>query len=297
MTPDFTVLFGDGTLLVGEISNLAREERSLEDLLHQIGRYDTLPQAPSGPLAGGGHTLNDVEAVDVLVLVPDGESNAAIDRISAAIEERRHGYAPHQRPTVMGWSFDVANSRYIFKYDDRSRNPRPRTHGRTPTLTSWLLEQDDTVRCPASRFGPVKVRQRFMNDRPSALYMATILWLDALPATAGPQIPPVDLQVSAAELATYLRASYGWGDTDAVVGGLSFLQRAGLARPNERGRAIELKEVAASLGEVHAELLRRYLARPSGPVTSADRDQSSERVAYEREERERNEQRQESLEL
>lgn len=138
VTPDFTVLFNDGTLLVGEISKLARDEHSLEDLLHQIGRYDRLTQGPSGPLPGGGHTLADVEAVDVLVLVPDGESNAAIDRIDQAIEERRYGYAPRQRPTVMGWSFDVAGSRYIFKYDDRSNNPRPRTHGRDPSLTSWL---------------------------------------------------------------------------------------------------------------------------------------------------------------
>lgn len=174
VTPDFTVLFTDRTLLVGEISSLAREERSLEDLLHQIGRYDILTQAPSGPLADGGHTLLDVEAADVLVLVPDGESSAAIDRIDQAIEERRYGYAPRRRPTVMGWSFDIAGSRYIFKYDDRSNNPRPRTHGREPSLTSWLQGAHDTLRCPAARFAPLKVRHRFMNDRPPGLYMATM---------------------------------------------------------------------------------------------------------------------------
>lgn len=296
-TPDFTVLFTDRTLLVGEISNLAREERSLEALWHQIGRYDTLSEAPSGPRPGGGHLVTDVEATDVLVLVPAGESNAAIDRTNDAIEERRYGYAPRQRPTVMGWSLDVANSRYIFTYDDRSNNPRPRTHGRAPTLTSWLLGEHDTLRCPASRFGPVKIRQRFMNDRPPPLYVATILWLDALPDAARPKIPPVDLQVTAAELAIYLRESYGWADTDAVVGGLSFLQRAGLARPNESGWAIELKEVANSQGEVHAELLRRHLARPGGPVTSADRKEISEREVHQREERERNEQRQGRFQL
>jgi hypothetical protein len=35
----------------------------------------------------------------------------------------------------MAWSFDHAGSRYIFKYDDRSDSPRPRTHGREPSLT------------------------------------------------------------------------------------------------------------------------------------------------------------------
>lgn len=285
------------TLLVGEISKLAREERSLEDLLHQIGRYDTLTQAPSGPVAGGGHTLLDVEAVDVLVLIPDGVSNAAIDRIDQAIEERRYDYAPRQRPTVMGWSFDVAGSRYIFKYDDRSNNPRPRTHGRDPSLTSWLQGAHDTLSCPAARFAPHKVRHRFMNDRPPGLYMATMLWLDALPAAASPQVPPVDLAVSAADLAAYLRESYGWGDTDAVNSGLDFLQRGGLVRPTATGWAIELKEVATSHEEVHAELMRRHLARPTSPVTAADREQAAKCAARDQNERERNERGQGELKL
>lgn len=297
VTPDFTVLFADGTLLVGEISRLARTEGSLESLLHQIGRYDTLAQAPSGPRAGGGHELVDVEEVDVIVLVPDGESNAAIDRINQAVEAGRYGYAPGQRPTVMGWSFDAAGSRYIFKYDDRSNNPRPRTHGRDLSLTSWLEENHDTLVCPASRLAPLKIRHRFMNDRPPGLYMATILWLDALPAAASPQVPPADLDVQAADLAEYLRNSYGWGDVNAVTVGMAFLERGGLARQTSDGWAVELKEVASSSGEVHAELLRRHLAKPKGPVTAADRKDAAERTAREREERERNERRQGELEL
>jgi hypothetical protein len=297
VTPDLTVLFNDGTLLVGEISKLARDERSLEDLLHQIGRYDTLTRAPSGPLPGGGHELVDVEAVDVLVLVPDGESNAAIDRIDQAIAKRRYGYSPQQRPTVMGWSFDAAGSRYIFKYDDRSNNPRPRTHGRDPSLTSWLQGSHDTLSCPAARLTPVKVRHRFMNDRPPGLYMATMLWLDALPAVASPQVPPVDIEVNAADLAAYLRESYGWGDVNAVKAGLEFLQRGGLARPTADGWAIELKEVATSREEVDAELLRRHLARPTGPVTAADREEASARVARNQKERKRNERRQSELDV
>jgi hypothetical protein len=296
-TPDFTVLFKDRTLLVGELSKLALEEHSLEALLHQIGRYDTLTQAPGGQLAAGGHTLLDIEAVDVLVLVPDGESNAAIDRIDQAIKACRYGYAPRHRPTVMGWSFDASGSRYIFKYDDRSNNPRLRTHGRDPSLTSWLQRAHDTLRCPAARFAPVKLRHRFMNDRPPALYMATILWLDALPAAAQPHGPPVDLEVSAADLATYLRQSYGWADTDAVDRGLAFLQRGGLARPTANGWTIEFKEIASSREEVHTELLRRYLARPTGPVTAGDREQEADRRTRGRDERERHRQDQEELEL
>ena len=265
--------------------------------MHQIGRYDTLDQAPSARLTGGGHDLSDVEAVDILVLVPDGEVNAATDRVDQAIQERRYGYAPRQRPTVMGWSFDAAGSRYIFKYDDRSNNPRPRTHGREPSLTSWLVGAHDTLKCPASRLTGAKVRHRFMNDRPPALYMATILWMDALPAAARPSVPPVDLEVTAASLAAYLRESYGWSDTDAVSLGLAFLERGGLARQTSAGWAIELKEVATSREEVHSELLRRYLARPTGPVTAADREEIARRAERERAERERNREGQAELEL
>ena len=195
----------------------------------------------------------------------------------------------------MGWSFDAAGSRYIFKYDDRSNNPRPRTHGRSPSLTSWLHQNHDTLKCSAERIAPLKVRHRFMNDRPPGLYMATILWLDALPAAATPQAPPIDLDVRAADLAAYLHGSYGWGDVNAVNVGLEFLQRGGLVRQTADGWAVELKEIASSSAEVHAELLRRHLARPRGPITAADRQQARERATSDREERERNEQAQGKL--
>jgi hypothetical protein len=45
----------------------------------------------------------------------------------------------------------------------------------------------------------------------------------------------------------------------------------------------------ASNTEVHAELRRRYLARPSGPVTAIDRAELAQRAARDRAERERNE--------
>ena len=296
VSPDFTVLFEDGTLLVGEISNLARDEHSLEDLLRQIGRYDTLARGPSAARAGGGHDLADVAAVDVAVLIPEGDSNAACDRINAAIQERRYGYDPRQRPTVLGWGYDARRSRYHFKYDDRSSNPRPRTHGREPTITSWLEGQSDTLRCSADHFAPVKLRQRFMNDRPPALYTAAYLWLDALPALA-PSPPPVDLEVSTADLVEYMRRSYGWSDTHAVNSAMAFLERAGLARPTAAGWALELKEIASAHAEVRDELLRRYLAKPAGPVTAADRKEVAERAARDEAQREGNERAQGELEL
>jgi hypothetical protein len=151
--------------------------------------------------------------------------------------------------------------------------------------------------CSAERLAPLKVRHRFMNDRPPGLYMATILWLDALPASASPEVAPVDLHVKPADLADYLRTSYGWGDVNALNIGMEFLQRGGLVRQTSAGWAVELKEVASSSGEVHAELLRRHLAKPRGPVTAADRDEAAERAARDQEERERNERGQGELQL
>jgi hypothetical protein len=110
-------------------------------------------------------------------------------------------------------------------------------------------------------------------------------------------VPPVDLEVQAADLAAYLRENYGWGDVNAINSGLEFLQRGGLARPTADGWAIELKEVATSHEEVHAELLSRYLARPTGPVTAADREEAAERAARDQHERERNQHGQGALEL
>ncbi len=276
VTPDFTVLFNDSTLLVGEISHLARNDESLEDLLGQIGRYDALNAAPSARRAGGGHELAAVTDADVLVVIPDADANAACDRIDAAIEARRWNYNPTQRPTVMAWSFDPPNSRYVFKYDDRSNNPRPRTHGRDPSITTWLRENSDTLRCSGDHFNRVKITQRFMNDRPPPLYMATILWLTALPAAAEPAVAPVDVSVTPARLAQWLRANVGWGDADAVRAGLDFLSRAGLAREKRDNWVVALTTIGRSHDEVHEELLRRYLSKPAGPVTLQDRAEQKE---------------------
>jgi len=284
VTPDFTVRFTDATMLVGELSNLARAEESLESLLHQLGRYDGLDEGPSAPRAAGGHELAAVSAVDMLVLVPTAEANAARDRIDAAIEEGRYGYAPVVRPSVLGYSRDEANNRFVFTYDDRSNNPRPRSHGRAPSLETWLIGNYDTLTCPSSLFSPITAVRRFMNDRPPAFYTATLLWLDALPALAAPELPPTDVTVTPGQIAHWLRTNYGWGDTNAVRGALEFLARAGLARQRQEDWIVALKTIANSKEEVRRELADRYLARPRGPVTAGDRRAQQQRRNRHREE-------------
>jgi hypothetical protein len=52
--PDFTVLFADGTGYVGELSDLALHDQSLDALCSQLARYDTLDRLPAGPPLPGG---------------------------------------------------------------------------------------------------------------------------------------------------------------------------------------------------------------------------------------------------
>jgi len=192
------------------------------------------------------------------------------------------------RPCVLGYVYDDTSSRFVFTYDDRAGNPRPRSHGRDPSLETWLIRNSDTLTCPSERFSRITAVKRFMNDRPPAFYTATLLWLDALPAIAYPELPPVDVAVTPAKTAAWLRANYGWGDANAVRLALEFLERAGLARQRRADWVVALKPVANSKEEVRRELADRYLSRPRGPVTAEDRAQREQRIERERHEAEEN---------
>ena len=107
----------DGTMLVGEISNLAREEGSLKALFRRQRRPLRLAQHRTYRAACSGHEVGPVKATDVLLAVPLAEMNAACDRIAAAIANQSWEYAP-QRLTVIGYSFDDAasGSRVVLSY-------------------------------------------------------------------------------------------------------------------------------------------------------------------------------------
>lgn len=291
VTPDFTVLFTDDTLLVGELSSLARNRASLLKLVRQVGRYDRLKRAPVGQLGGGGHRLIPVQGVDVLLIMPADVSNYACDRIDEFISDEAESYRPTRRPCVLGWSFDPDQGAYTLKYDNRAGNPRPPSHGRSPSVTQWLEESADTLRGLPKHFQGVKTARRFMNDRPPPIYVATILWLVAFPEIA-PNAPPVDIDVSAAEVAGWLQRNAGGGDADMVRSACELLVRAGLAAPIASGWRIGFREIASSGQDVHNELIRRYLMRPRGPATEFDREarHREQRFAQEAEKAEKRDQ-------
>jgi hypothetical protein len=269
-TPDFTVLFNDSTLLVGEIANLARDDGSLKSLLKQIGRYDSLEYGPTVGRAGGGHPGVTVTTVDVIVLTPVRTMNAMCDRINAAIAETRWGYTPRRRPCVIGYSFD--ENSYAFHFSERAGNIKPRGHNREPCIATWLSENSDTLSCPADQFARHAASWRVMNDRPPAPYIAVLLWQDLLAALrTSDEGKTEELFVTASGLADSMRRAYGWGDTDAVRQGLEFLQQARLARRRSSDWRVFHKPIArTSETEVRDELIRRAQRQPGGRAATPE---------------------------
>ena len=135
-TPDFTVLFDDGTAYIGELSNLSLQPASLDSLCAQIGRYDRLDRVP-----GPDGALVEISAVDVLLFVPHSEANSAVARMAAAIADENHTYSPRRFPSVFAWSFDASKTRYVFTLAGGQQNQRPRGHGRDPSLESWMSSE------------------------------------------------------------------------------------------------------------------------------------------------------------
>ena len=290
VTPDFTVLFEDGTLLIAEIANLARTDGSLDDLLHQLTRYAKLIEGPSARRPHGGHDLSGVAATDLLVLTPIDTMNAMCDRIDEAIVNGK--VSPAVRPTILGYSYDDATQRFVFNFTDRATNPRLLAHGREPSLDSWLAGQADTLYCGVKHFGRVQAAHRFMNDAPPKLYMAVALWLDVLPGLrTDPMASSEELLVKVADIAERLRDRHGYGDSTAVGHGLEFLREADLARPRREDWKVFMKQIARGAhDEVRDELLRRVQRKPSGAAASADeRAAARERREHDEETRMANE--------
>jgi hypothetical protein len=285
-TPDFTVLFSDGTAYVGELSNLSLQAASLDSLCGQLGRYDRLDCVP-----GADGALAEVTVVDVLLYVPHSEANSAVARMTAAIEDEDHPYSPSRFPSVFAWSFEAMKTRYVFTLAGGEQNQRPRGHGRDPSLESWMSSETsyDTLIGLPRHFQAIKVASRFMNDPTPPLYMATLLWGTVLPSMSGGE---GDVATSAADLAERLRHDYGRGKVSEVTQALELLRVAGLAaRDSEDGWVIAHQPINRHEDDLAATLIDRCKSRPSGPVTFA----AKERASKIRRERESNKQLQTGL--
>jgi len=261
LTPDFTVVFEDGTGLAGEISRLALHESSAESLCRQIAKYDALRQLPDGT------SLADIAHTDVLLVVPQSVGVAAVKRIIVErFADSNHPYKPSVAPCVVQFAFD--EDRYIFQRLLEPRNGMLRDRDRSDGLGKWFEENGDFKARP-SRFSDIKAARAFINDPVDRLYLATHLWAKTFPTMAGDTPRPVRLEVGAADLAAELRDRYGGVLASDVDRALELLKAAKLADRTPEGWIVAWEELRVP-GEkdlAHA-LATRACRPPSRSATS-----------------------------
>lgn len=282
-TPDFTVLFTDDTALVGEVASVAREAASFEGLWHQLERYASLKQLPAG--AGKFHAAAEV---DVVALIPDRAAQRTCDLID---EQRPQGDEP-PHISVLAYSHEANTGDYTFMRIERANNPRPRGHGRTPSLESWLAyeENADTLRGKPDNFGPIKAQRRFCNDPMATLYLAVVLWSQVLAEMAGGER---DVKTTTEEIAEELKGKFGRGRIAEVRAALDLLMRAKLVAEAKDHWVIPFREIGTARELVQDVLLHRLESPPRGPITHTER----RRRRKEREEKESNIKKQEQLDF
>ena len=262
LTPDFTVVFQDGTGLTGEIARLALHENSAEDLCRQIAKYDEIRELP------GQTGLVEVAYTDVLLLVPQAVGVAAVKRIVVErFADPDHPYKPSVAPCVVQFAFD--EDRYIFQRLLEPKNGTLREGERVDGLGRWFEENGDFKARP-SRFSDIKAARAFINDTADSLYLATHLWAKTFPTLAADAPRPVRLQVRSADLAAELRDKFGGVLASDVDGALELLRTAKLVDRTSDGWVVAWEELRVPGEKELAHALATRACRPP-PRTASSR--------------------------
>lgn len=263
-TPDFSVVFSDRTGLVGEIARIALNEESVNDLCHQIARYDQLTQLP----AEGGQPV-DVAYVDVLLLVPLDIGTDIVRRVIAErLENADDPYSPGHPPCII--QYVAQPDKYVFQRRPDSGNGHVRDSQRNPALGDWLARGD--FKPPAGGFAHVKAQRPFMNDPVAPLYLACQLWTKVFPTLAADAAPVGDykpLIMSADELVGKISAMYGRVSKSALRRAMEILVRSRCAESLGVDRwRIAWGDLAHAGGEDVGEVLARRTQKPpaKGPI-------------------------------
>ena len=248
VTPDFTVVFTDGTGLAGEVARISLRDESVESVCQQIQSYSELVQMP-GPAGGkGGQKQLPVDPVDVLFLNPVSTVKDAARRVfSERLDDSNHAFSPQRRPVLV--QFSQVGDAYVFLIwpagnGSIHRGGRANVYG----------DMDPFV-CRPHQFGDNKVQYGFVNDEVPALYMATRLWTRVLPTSFWGN----EVTVPLSELVAAVQDQHeGHGKTADVRRGMQVLAAAGLAKETEPGRQWVVtrrslrrtdKDVAAAIAE------------------------------------------------
>lgn len=260
LTPDFTVLYTDNTLQVGEISRLSLRDESVDSACAQIQKYDGLRQAPD---ASG--RLVDVTNVDVIQFVPMELGPDALDRI---IKDRLlnpdHPYKPAKPPCIVQFSRDP--DKYMFqRINDPSNGTLP-GYGRDPNLGERIRQ----LNVRAGLFTAIKSAAKFMNDPIPPLYLAVILYMQTWPTQFQGQ--KGNMTVVPSETSQLLQAQYRAGSVNDVRRALGLLNSAGLAVENGDGSWTVAARPRTRDEHDLAQVIARKSATHATPVVRASRE-------------------------
>lgn len=257
VTPDFTVVFTDGTGLAGEVARISLRDESVDSVCNQLQAYSELTQMPGPPGGKGGQKQLSVDPVDTVFLTPARAVKDAARRIlDERMDDHDHTFNPKRTPVIVQFSQD--QDAYVFlrwpaKNGTIHKGNRPVAYG----------DKDPFV-CPPDQFGRNKVQFGFMSDPVTPLYMATRLWTQVLPTAFWGREVTVPLD----ELVEAVREQHeGYGKTAEVRRGMEVLVAAGLAKQADGKDAWTVtrqslrrsdKDVASAI----AERIRKNAAPP-----------------------------------
>ncbi|MGW4129902.1 hypothetical protein [Amycolatopsis japonica] len=273
-TPDFSVIFNDGTGLVGEISNIARHQNSVDKLCKQLFRYDSLRKLP-GPLKGSPATVSQV---DVLCLVPADLINEAGDRILGdSCLDSNHWYKPSKPPTIVQFSRDADKYSFVRGRDARNGSL---THEQ---LQGFLNKK---FNARGVFWSEVKVLRPFINDPTPPLYLATVIWMKILPAILNGESRT---ETSVDEIDTALRDQFKYTRRSEVRKAIDLLKRGRFIQANksedkilvkrgQRGRQEDAARVLAERACVLPELTHRAKA-PTKHLTRSKRPENPSQIS------------------
>lgn len=214
LTPDFTVLFRNGTGWVAEIASIALPDGSVESLCHQLDKYSKVAELPN---SAGGRTA--VSELDVVLLTPMDNATDAVRRIfTDRIDDLAHWYSPARKPVMI--QFAPTPDHYVLQVWPGPENGEFHSGG-TPNYRNW-----SDLKPPPKRFAGNKVKYAFANDPIPPLYLATRLWLNIFPSRFGAS-GAVD-EATTAEITQLVREQYGRGRTLEVEAAMVMLRTAGL---------------------------------------------------------------------
>lgn len=226
VTPDFTVVFNDGTGLAGEVADIAMHDNSVESVCRQLQKYSELTEMPNARDAAGQTALAQVAPVDVLFLnrastVPDAARRVFDERL----DDPTHWFKPVRRPVLVQVAQDGED--YVFTLWGTGSGTLHRGDRQT------VYGDINPSVCHPQQFRTNKVQYGFMADSVPPLYMATRLWTRVLPTSFwGDEVTvPIDDLVSAVQ-----EQHEGHGSTDEVRKGMQVLVAAGLATETESDR-------------------------------------------------------------